>query len=154
MAERRSAAAVRHAKRGASDIRRNRVLAGHSLLTVVKRRKEPPSDRLLIWVRRLSERNNRNVAAVAVGRQTHPMLAARTYGHQQTGYMTVPANIVLASGERSIHHRPFGIFHKFYCGPPRSEAGWPGNLRRCPVSVSVVPSTFRIERSASMKLPT
>jgi hypothetical protein len=154
MTERRSAAAVRHAKQGVSDIRRNLVLAGHSLLTMVKRRKEPPSDRLLIWVRRLGQRKNRTVAAVRRGRQTRPMLAARTYGHQQTGYMTVQANIVLASGERSIRDRPFGIFHKFYCGPPRIEAGWPGNLRRCPVSVSVVPSTFRIERSASMKLPT
>ena len=54
------------AKQGANDIRRNLVLAGHSLLTMVQRRKEPPSDRLLIWVRRLGERKNRNVAAVAV----------------------------------------------------------------------------------------
>ena len=132
------------------------MLAGHSLLAMVKRRKEPPSDRLLIWVRRLGERKNRNVAAVAVAAVAAKLTPCwqPTYGHQQTGYMTVQANIVLASGERSIHHRPFGIFHKFYCGPPRIEAGWPDNLRRCPVSVSVVPSTFRIERSASMKLPT
>jgi transposase len=33
---------------------------------MVKRRNEPPSDRLLIWVRRLGERKNRNVAAVAM----------------------------------------------------------------------------------------
>jgi hypothetical protein len=74
MAERRSAAAVRHAKQeGASDIRRNLVLAGHSLLAQVKRRKEPPSDPLLIWVRRrLGERKNRNVAAVAVAAKLTP----------------------------------------------------------------------------------
>src|SRR5439155_21430405 len=41
-----------------------------------------------------------------------------------------------------------------YCGPLRIEAGWPGNLMRCPVSVRVVPSTFRTDRSPSMKLPT
>jgi hypothetical protein len=33
---------------------------------MVKRRNEPPSARLLIWVRRLGERKNRNVAAGAV----------------------------------------------------------------------------------------
>jgi hypothetical protein len=44
-------------------------------------------------------------------RQTHPMLAAHIYGHQQTGYMTVQAKFVLAAGERSIHDRTSGIFH-------------------------------------------
>jgi len=73
MTERRSAAAVRHCQAGrASDIRRNLVLAGHSLLAMVKRRKEPPSDRLLIWVRRLGERKNRNVAAVVVAAKLTP----------------------------------------------------------------------------------
>jgi hypothetical protein len=42
------------------------VLAGHSLLTMVGRLKEPPSDGLLLWARRLAARKNRNVAAVAV----------------------------------------------------------------------------------------
>ena len=35
------------------------------------------------------------------------MLAAQSCGHQRTGYMTVQAILVLASGERSIHdHTP------------------------------------------------
>ena len=41
-----------------------------------------------------------------------------------------------------------------YCGPARIEAGWPGNLMRCPVSVSVAPSTLRTDMSPSMKFPT
>jgi hypothetical protein len=36
------------AKQGANDLRRNLVLAGHSLLTMVMRMPEPPSDRLLL----------------------------------------------------------------------------------------------------------
>ena len=31
--------------------------------------------------------------------------------------------------------------------PIRAEAGWPGTWKRLPVSVTVVPSTFRIEKS-------
>jgi hypothetical protein len=37
------------AKQGASDIRRNLVLPGQSLLTMIERREEPLQDRLLIW---------------------------------------------------------------------------------------------------------
>jgi transposase len=54
------------AKQGASEIRRNLVLAGQSLLTTIERRQEPPQDRLLIWAQRLLWRKQRNVAAVAV----------------------------------------------------------------------------------------
>jgi transposase len=54
------------AKQGANDIRRNLVLAGQSLLTMIERRQEPPQDRLLIWAQRLLRRKQRNVAAVAV----------------------------------------------------------------------------------------
>jgi transposase len=54
------------AKQGASDIRRNLVLAGQSLLTMIERRQEPAQDRLLIWAQRLLRRKQRNVAAVAV----------------------------------------------------------------------------------------
>src|SRR5215469_517211 len=54
------------AKQGASDIRRNLVLAGQSLLTMIGRREELPQDRLLIWAQRLLRRKPRNVAAVAV----------------------------------------------------------------------------------------
>jgi hypothetical protein len=36
-----------------------------------------------------------------VHRQAHPMPAAQTCGHQQTGYMAVQAIFVLASEERS-----------------------------------------------------
>ena len=36
---------------------------------------------------------------------------------------------------------------------PRIAAGWPGNSRRLPVLVTLVPSTFRIETSPSTKLP-
>lgn len=53
-------------KQGASDIRRNLVLAGQSLLTMIERRQEPSQDRLLIWAQRLLRRKQRNVAAVAV----------------------------------------------------------------------------------------
>src|SRR5215471_16919459 len=53
-------------KQGASDIRRNLVLAGQSLLTMIARREEPPQDRLLIWAQHLLRRKQRNVAAVAV----------------------------------------------------------------------------------------
>jgi transposase len=54
------------ARQGASDLRRNLVLAGHSLLNMVERLTEPPNDRLLIWAQRLVQRKHRNVAAVAV----------------------------------------------------------------------------------------
>ena len=40
-----------------------------------------------------------------------------------------------------------------YCGPARIEAGCPGNFSFCPVSVSLSPSTLRIETSWSVKLP-
>jgi hypothetical protein len=39
---------------------------------------------------------------------------------------------------------------KFYTvryGPIRAEAGWPGTWKRLPVSVTLVPSTLRIEKS-------
>src|SRR3984957_2530117 len=39
-------------------------------------------------------------------------------------------------------------------GPMRAEAGWPSTLKRLPVSVTSVPSTFRMEKSWSAKLPT
>ena len=39
-------------------------------------------------------------------------------------------------------------------GPMRTEAGWPSTLKRLPVSVTSVPSTFRMEKSWSAKLPT
>jgi hypothetical protein len=35
------------------------------------------------------------------------------------------------------------------CSPIRTEAGWPGSLKRFPVSVILLPSTLRIERSWS-----
>jgi transposase len=54
------------ARQGASDLRRNLVLAGQSLLTMVLRMKQPPTDPLLLWARRLVQRKTRNVAAVAV----------------------------------------------------------------------------------------
>ena len=38
-------------------------------------------------------------------------------------------------------------------GPDRIDAGWPGNLTRCPVSISVVPSTLMTDISPSMKFP-
>ena len=33
------------------------------------------------------------------------------------------------------------------CGLIRAEAGWPSALKRLPVSVTSVPSTFRMEKS-------
>jgi len=35
------------------------------------------------------------------------------------------------------------------CSPIRTDAGWPGSLKRFPVSVILLPSTLRIERSWS-----
>ena len=43
---------------------------------------------------------------------------------------------------------------RHYWGPPRIEAGWPGNLMRCEVSVSLLPSTRKTHKSPSMKFPT
>lgn len=54
------------APESANDIRRNLVLAGQSLLTMVTRMKQPPTDPFLRWVDRIRQRKNRNVAAVAV----------------------------------------------------------------------------------------
>jgi transposase len=54
------------AKQGASDIRRNLVLAGQSLLTMIERREELPQNRLLIWAQRLLRRKQCDVTAVAV----------------------------------------------------------------------------------------
>lgn len=50
----------------ANETRRHLVLAGQSLITMVNRMKEPPQDAFLLWVCKLSQRKNRNVAAVAV----------------------------------------------------------------------------------------
>lgn len=49
-----------------NETRRHLVLAGQSLITMVKRRKEPPNDKFLLWIWRLHLRKNRNVVAVAV----------------------------------------------------------------------------------------
>jgi transposase len=49
-----------------NETRRHLVLAGQSLITMVERRKQPPTDKFLLWVYRLSQRKIRNVAAVAV----------------------------------------------------------------------------------------
>jgi transposase len=54
------------APESANDTRRHLVLAGQSLLTMVARMKQPPSDPFLLWVDRVRQRKNRNVAAVAV----------------------------------------------------------------------------------------
>jgi transposase len=48
------------------DMRRWLVLAAQTLLTHVKRLKEPPQDRLLAWAGQLLRRKTRNVAVVAV----------------------------------------------------------------------------------------
>lgn len=53
-------------RQSANETRRHLVLAAQSLLTRVKRMQELPNDRFLHWARRLLERKNRNVAAVAV----------------------------------------------------------------------------------------
>jgi transposase len=50
----------------ANDTRRHLVLAGQSLITMVARMEQPPSDPFLLWVDRIRQRKNRNVAAVAV----------------------------------------------------------------------------------------
>lgn len=54
------------APESANDTRRHLVLAGQSLLTMVARMKQPPTDPFLLWVDRIRRRKNRNVAAVAV----------------------------------------------------------------------------------------
>jgi transposase len=53
-------------RQSANETRRHLVLAGQSLITMVNRRKQPPSDKFLLWIYRLSSRKNRNVVAVAV----------------------------------------------------------------------------------------
>jgi transposase len=53
-------------RQNANETRRHLVLAGQSLITMVKRRQHPPTDKFLLWVLRLSQRKSRNVAAVAV----------------------------------------------------------------------------------------
>lgn len=50
----------------ANETRRHLVLAGQSLITMVKRMKVPPKDKFLLWIYHLQQRKNRNVAAVAV----------------------------------------------------------------------------------------
>lgn len=54
------------APESANDTRRHLVLAGQSLLTMVARMKQPPTDPFLLWVDRIRQRKNRNVAALAV----------------------------------------------------------------------------------------
>jgi len=54
------------APESANDTRRHLVLAGQSLLTMVARMERPPRDPFLLWVDRIRQRKNRNVAAVAV----------------------------------------------------------------------------------------
>lgn len=54
------------APESANDTRRHLVLAGQSLLTMVARMEQPPRDHFLLWVYRIRQRKNRNVAAVAV----------------------------------------------------------------------------------------
>lgn len=54
------------APESANDTRRHLVLAGQSLLTMVARMEHPPRDHFLLWVNRIHQRKNRNVAAVAV----------------------------------------------------------------------------------------
>jgi transposase len=80
------------ARQGASDLRRNLVLAGHSLLTMVGRLKEPPSDGLLLWARRLAARKNRNVAAVAVAAK----LARIAWAVIATGEPYRPRRIIIS----------------------------------------------------------
>ena len=53
-------------RQSTNETRRHLVLAGQSLITMVKRRQHPPTDKFLLWVLRLSQRKKRNVAAVAV----------------------------------------------------------------------------------------
>jgi transposase len=53
-------------RQSTNETRRHLVLAGQSLITMVKRRQHPPTDKFLLWVLRLSQRKNRNLAAVAV----------------------------------------------------------------------------------------
>lgn len=50
----------------ANQTRSNLVLAGQSLITKVKRMKQPPQDKFLLWVWRLYPRKHRNVATVAI----------------------------------------------------------------------------------------
>lgn len=50
----------------ANQTRMQLALAAQSLITAVKRSKEPPADPFLAWARRIAERKHRNVAAIAV----------------------------------------------------------------------------------------
>jgi len=50
----------------ANHTRSNLVLAGQSLITMVKRMKQPPQDKFLLWIWHLYQRKHRNVATVAI----------------------------------------------------------------------------------------
>jgi transposase len=54
------------ARQSANETRRHLVLAAQSLLTRLKRMKQPPDDPFLRWAQGLLERKHRNIAAVAV----------------------------------------------------------------------------------------
>lgn len=56
------------------------VLAAQSLITAVRRRKEPPTDKFLLWAHTLSQRKHRNVAAVAAAGKLSRIAFAVTAG--------------------------------------------------------------------------
>jgi len=53
-------------RESANETRRHLVLAGQSLITMVGRLREPPKDKFLRWIQKLSQRKNRNLLAAAV----------------------------------------------------------------------------------------
>ena len=114
------------AKQGANDIRRNLVLAGQSLLTMIERRQEPPQDRLLIWAQRLLRRKQRNVAAVAVAAK----LARIAWAVLAKGEAYRPRQLI--AGERSGMTAIPTAASLASCSPPSrprraASGGGPGN---------------------------
>ena len=111
----------------------------------------------LSWLgaRRAARGSCRSASTGSASRATSPTSTATT-GSTRTRSSTPRRAPVCGPTERfeccnrpSRPDRPASL----YCGPARIEAGCPGNLSFCPVSVSLSPSTFRIETSWSMKLP-
>ena len=85
------------------------------------------------------------VGAIAVLGRIWRMVPAYSFG------WTHPIAGILPAKRFAGINDAFALFlraaYKDHCVPMRIEAGWPGSLKRLPVSVIFVPSTFRMDIS-------
>ena len=148
-----------------------RLRPGAALVTVTRR---PPGDAVVArrgGAATPSSRSASTGSANPATSRTSTASTGSTRRHHRRRGAGLPAGSDDAVGrvERSVTRRPSrrrritpafaGLTRPTstaprYCGPPRIEAGCPGSFSFCPVSVSLSPSTFRIETSWSIKLPT